>query len=234
MNHIAILKKIGKNMLAIPISTMSYFFGYRKSSKDSPSEIIKKTTYGYSSLYNYYKYEYLTDLDVFKKACPSYNHADVPENQLFFVQDLTFLKKNDHILLKKKHFMYFMVVNTALLMAFHKYQESKYEEFEKRNNGIVFEFGLTNTFIYPWEILRRLNVPFDKELFMTCLGMSIGRLMTDDYFCGIIPNDFIYKFMDDPDLNKNDTIYGKEWKSMCLEEWFNHTSCICPKNPTIL
>jgi len=215
-------------------SIISYFLGHRKSPKNSLSEIIKKSTSGFSPTYSYYKDGYPIDLDIFRKACPSYKHVDGSQNQLFFVQDLTFLKENDHVLLKKKEFMYYMVINTALLMTIHKYFKDKYDEFKSRNKGIVFEFGLTNTFIPPWEILQRLNILFDKELFSNCLGMAIGRLMTDDYFCGIIPNDFIYKFMDDQDLNKNDTIYGKEWKNMCLEEWFNHTSCICPKKPMIL
>ena len=211
-------------------SIISYIFGYKKSSKDSPSKIIKKPTSDFSPTYDYYKDGYPTDLDIFKKACPSYKHVNGSENQSFFVQDLTFLKESDHVLLKNKDFMYYMVINTALLMTTHKYHENKYEEFKKRNNGIVFEFGLTDTFISPWEILQMLNIPFDKRLFSSCLGSAINRLMTDDYFCGLVPDDFMSTFIYDIDLNKSDTIYGKEWRSICLEEWANQIFYLCPKD----
>lgn len=189
---------------------------------------------GSGSLYSYYTKIYPKDLEVFRLACPSVQYADTPENQLFFVDDLEHLKRVGHPLLGKKHFVYFMVIHTALLMAIYKYYRGKYEEFKKKNGGMVFEFGLTNTFIYPWEILRRLNVSFDRELFGFCLLWVIHRLMTDYYFCEIIPNDFMGRFIDDPDLNKADTPYGKAWKRVCTDAWIEVATSTCrgvTKNP---
>ena len=198
-------------------------------------ELNINTSLSLHYFYNYYRNEYLEDLEIFIKACPSHKITYNQNNNLIFVNDFKYLEKSGSRLLKKKYFMYFMAIQTALLMTVHSYYSNeKYEEFKNKNKGLLFEFGTTNTFSSPWGILQMLNIPFDKELFSSCLGLAIDRLMTDDYFCGLIPNDFIDKFIDDPDLNKKDTIYGKEWRSICLEEWFNQTSCIYPKNPMIL
>lgn len=175
------------------------------------------------SLYDYYRQQYPKDLEIFKELCLTDKKYITPADKLFFVQDLETIKKNGHPLLQKKHFVYFMIINTAFLMEIHKHFKEKYEEFKHKNNGMVFEFGLTNTFIQPWEILERLNISFDKELFSDCIGWSISKLMTNDYFCGIIPIDFMDKFINDPDLNKDETSYGKEWKEICTEEWVAHT-----------
>jgi hypothetical protein len=83
--------------------------------------------------------------------------------------------------------------------------------------------------MYPWEVLSRLHVSFDKELFSNCLGLIMSQMMTDYYFCEIIPRDFMDKFIDDPDLNDQKTTYGKEWKEIALEEWFQVIKSICPK-----
>jgi hypothetical protein len=190
---------------------------------------ITKTMFGpdeYGCLYDYYKQQYLTDLEEFKNACKIDKKTG---NKLFFVQDLDSIIRSRHPLLGKKHFLYFLVIHTALLMEVHKYFPKKYVEFQKVNKGIVFEYGLTNTFIHPWNILERLNVPFNQELFSSCIGWVISQLMTDYYFCGIIPQDFMDKFINDPDLNSNRTLYGKNWKELCANEWIEIITSTCPK-----
>jgi len=54
-------------------------------------------------------------------------------------------------------------------------------------------------------------------------------MMTDYHFCGITPRDFMNKIIEDPDLNNSKTPYGKEWREIALEEWFQTTRCIYPK-----
>jgi hypothetical protein len=176
----------------------------------------------YSSLFDYYTKQYLTDLEEFKEVCKT-------GKELFFVQDLDLLNKSKYRLLKKKHFLYFLAIHTALLMEIHKTFPEKYEEFKKVNNGIVFEYGLTNTFMQPWDVLERLNVPFNQELFSSCVGWVMSQLMTDKYFCGIIPDNFMDKFINDPDLNNSKTSYGRKWKEICTKEWVEVITSICPK-----
>jgi len=65
-------------------------------------DIEIKTSSSFHCSYDYYKDGYPTDLDIFKKACPSYKYANGSKNQSFLVQDLTFLKENDHVLLKER------------------------------------------------------------------------------------------------------------------------------------
>lgn len=180
----------------------------------------------FDTLYEYYKIQYPKDLDIFRNACLTDKNS---ENKLFFVQDLDDLKKNNHYLLKKKHFMYFLAIHTAFLMTVHKHFNDKYDKFKIMNKGMVFEYGLTNTFIYPWGILDRLGVSFEKELFSDCLGRVMSDMMIDYHFCDIIPRDFMDKFIDDLDLNNSKTIYGREFKEIAKEEWFQTNRCVCPK-----
>lgn len=191
---------------------------------------VKRTNEGeFETLYDYYKIQYPKDLEIFKDACSSPNYNNDKERNICNVHDLENLKRSRHPLLRKKHFIYFLTIHTAFLMTVHKHFNDKYEKFKIMNKGIVFEYGLTNTFMYPWKILERLRVPFDKELFSNCLGLVISEMMTDYHFCEIIPNDFIDKFIEDPDLNNPKTPYGKEWKEIVEEEWFQVIKSICPK-----
>ena len=125
--------------------------------------------------------------------------------------------------------MYFLVIHTALLMEIHKFFPQKYSEFKAVNKGIVFEYGLTNTFMHPWDVLERLDISLDQELFSSCLGWVISQLMTDKYFCGIIPDHFMDKLINDPDLNDSKTLYGRKWKEVCTKEWVEVITSICPK-----
>ena len=168
----------------------------------------------FPSLYDYYKNQYPKDVEVFCKACRYYDGGNRA-----MVDDLEHLKRTGHPLLDKKHFVYFMVIHTALLMFVYKRYRGKYDEFKQKNGGMVFEFGLTNTFIYPWEILQRWNVSFDKELFESCLGWVIFRLNENYNLCNIVPNVFLGGFIEDPDLNKDTTPYGRAWKKMCVDAW---------------
>lgn len=183
----------------------------------------------FDTLYNYYKIQYPKDLEVFIGACLTDKYTKEPEDKLFFAQDIEDLKKNNHYLLNKKHFMYFLVIHSAFLMTVHQHFNNKYEEFKAVNKGIVFEYGLTGTFMKPWIILDRLNISFDGELFSGCLVRVMSDMMTDNHFCGIIPRDFMDKFIDDQDLNDPKNPYGKEWKEIVTEEWFQTTKSICPK-----
>ena len=78
-------------------------------------------------------------------------------------------------------------------------------------------------------ILKILLIPFDKKLFSDCLGRVMSDMMIDYHFCDITPRDFMDKFIDDTDLNNPQTPYGKEFKEIALEEWFQTTKSICPK-----
>lgn len=183
----------------------------------------------FETLHDYYNIQYYKDLDILKNTFITDRYTKTSEDKLFFVKDLEDFKKSKHPLLNKKHFMYFLAIHTAFLMEVHKFFPEKYDEFKHLNKGMVFEYGLTNTFMYPWEILQRLHISFDKKLFSDCLGLVMSEMMTDYYFCGIIPRDFIDKFIDDPDLNNPKTPYGKEWKEIAEEEWFQVVKSICPK-----
>lgn len=198
------------------------------SSYDSSKMRVLKSD-EFNTLYEYYKIQYSKDLENFKNACPNKKHTSDLRYESFFAQDLEYLKETNHSLLKKKHFIYFLVIHTAFLMTVHKYFIDTYENFKIINKGIVFEYGLSNTFILPWDILIKLRISFDKELFSDCLGLIMSEMMTDYHFCEIIPADFINKFIDDPDLSNPKTIYGSVWKEIAIEEWFQTTKSICPK-----
>jgi hypothetical protein len=183
----------------------------------------------FNNLYDYYTIQYPKDLEIFKQACVYPNYCNDKENNIRNVGDLQLLQENNHYLLKKKHFIYFMAIHTAFLMTVFHYFGEKFEEFKLVNKGVIFEFGCTNIFMMPWGILERLDIHFDRKLFSDCLGLVISQMMTDNYFCGIIPRDFMDKFIDDPDLNNPKIPYGKHWKKIVKEEWFQATRCICPK-----
>lgn len=200
-----------------------------KKKKHTPSVKRILAPNEFNNLYDYYTIQYPKDLEIFKQACVYPNYNNDKENNIRNWGDLQLLKENNHYLLKKKHFMYFMTIHTAFLMTVHNYFGEKYEEFKLVNKGVVFEFGCTSIFMQPWDVLERLNITFDRKLFSNCLGWVISEMMTDNYFCGIIPNDFMDKFIDDRDLNNLMTPYGKSWKRIVKEEWFQATRCICPK-----
>lgn len=183
----------------------------------------------FDTLYEYYQIQYPKDLEVFRDACLTDKYTKEPEDKLFFAQGIEDLKKNNHYLLNKKHFIYFLVIHSSFLMTVHQHFNDKYENFKVKNKGMVFEYGLTNTFMHPWEILDRLQISLNKELFSDCLGWVMSDMMTNYHFCEIIPRDFIEKFINDPDLNNPKTHYGKEWKEIATEEWFQVIKSICPK-----
>jgi hypothetical protein len=183
----------------------------------------------YDSLYKYYEQQYPVDLEEFKKACFTDMKTENLDNKSFFVQDLDNLRKTNHSLLSKKYFIYFLSIHTALLMEIHKHFNDKYDEFKAMNKGLVFEYGLTNTHILPWEIPPRLHVHFDDNLFSKCLSLAISQLMTSYRFCGIIPQDFMNKFINDPDLNSEKIPYGKGWKERVTEIWVKINLYVCPK-----
>lgn len=190
---------------------------------------IENSKTEFNTLYEYYKIQYPKDLEIFRDTCSTDKYSTNPKDKLFFIDDLHNFRKSNHYLLKKKHFVYLLAIHTAFLMTAHKYFNDKYEEFKTMNKGIVFEYGLTNTFVYPWKILKILLIPFDKKLFSDCLGRVMSDMMIDNHFCGITPRDFMDKFIDDLDLNDPRTLYGKHWKEIVTEEWFQSTRCICPK-----
>lgn len=183
----------------------------------------------FDTLYDYYKIQYPKDLEIFRDTCSTDKYSMNPKDKLFFIDDLHNFSKSNHYLLKKKHFVYLLTIHTAFLMTVHKYFNNKYDEFKTINKSIIFEYGLTGTFVYPWEILKILGIPLDKELFSNCLGRVMSDMMTDYHFCKIVPRDFIKKFINDPDLNNPKTHYGKEWEEIAIEEWFRVVKSICPK-----
>ena len=103
-------------------------------------------------------------------------------------------------------------------MVVHEYFRDKYEEYRLKSGGLLFEFGLTNTYVYPWEILKRLKLGVDIQLFQNCLGCLISDIFVNDNMCGIAPRNFLDRLISDPDLANNKTIIGKEWAKMCTEE----------------
>lgn len=174
----------------------------------------------HQSLYEYYKNQYPIDLENFKLACPTHKIEGI-EGKGYFVDDLDYFRDINYPLpnLKKEHFIYFMVIQTAFLMVIHKYFHDKYEEYKIKNKGVLFEFGLTNTFVYPWDILKRLKLGFNKSLFQNCLGYLIMEIFENDNLCGIIPRDFIRKLTTDPDLTNRENMIGRVWEKMCMDEY---------------
>ncbi len=211
----------------------AYDILFGETFKDIPTKstpnLINDNPEQFMSLYDYYKIQYPKDLEIFRNACTTDSYTKEPKDKLFFVQDLNFLIRDKHPLLRKKHFMYFLVIHSAFLMTVHKHFNDKYEKFKIMNKGLIFEYGLTNTFMYPWDVLNRLEIFFDKELFGDCLGRAMSDMMTDYRFCEIIPRDFMDKFIEDQDLNNSKTPYGKEWKGIATKEWFQVIKSICPK-----
>ncbi len=172
----------------------------------------------HQSLYEYYKKQYPIDFELFKVACPTNKTSDI-ENKFYFIDDLEYLKKIKHPLLEKRHFIYFMVINIAFLMVVHEYFRDKYEEYRHLHRGIVFEVGLHYVYMSPWDILQKLDMSLDKELFQNCLGHLISDLFVNDNLCGIVPRDFIGKLTTDPDLINEKYMVGKEWEKMCMDEY---------------
>lgn len=171
-------------------------------------------------LADYYPNQYQLDLKAFKLESPTHKKYGLEgiEGKGYFVTDLDYFRSIDHPLLKKKYFVYFMVINTAFLMTVHKYFYNKYEEYKIKNLGVLFEFGLTNAYVYPWEILRRLKIGFNKRLFQNCLGYLISDLLVENNLCGIIPKDFMDKLINDQNLTDKKLIIGRMWAEMCSDK----------------
>jgi len=182
-------------------------------------EPVKLKPGEYFTLSDYYEKQYPIDLEEFKKACPFDKNTTDLTKKAFIPADLQDLRKSDYPLLKKKHFLYFLALHTALLMEVYKHFYNNYDEFKERNKGMIFEYGCSNVYLYPWDILRALRVSFDKDLFWACFREVFTKLRTDDNFCGINEEDFMEIFINDPDMNNEKYSYGKSWKKMCQIEW---------------